>query len=291
MTLRVQRVSGSGKQEATAFAATLNARPEHHIGFLDADPVTAAIEMTEQRVLDNAAVARHRGRIVGYLGLQLSDEDGRIWVHGPLVDHASWDEVSDALWSELRAALEAAPLVDMYFDVANARCDAFARRHGFLHHKDTFVLFAPVEAPASAEPGVVTRFETHHGDDVIELHEATFPNTWISGRKMTSETGTDKPLWVAVAPGGGVAGYLYAEAHPSTGEGAIDFVSVTRDHRRQGYGERLVRTAMRWMHERADVAHTYLTVDEGNAGARRLYEKLGWSHELTLRAMRLSHSS
>jgi ribosomal-protein-alanine N-acetyltransferase len=80
------------------------------------------------------------------------------------------------------------------------------------------------------------------------------------------------PFLVAEADGL-VAGYVVA--HCAADEGEILNLGVARAHRRRGVGRALVERVLAQLAARG-VRVVYLEVRESNAGARRLYEALGF---------------
>ena len=73
--------------------------------------------------------------------------------------------------------------------------------------------------------------------------------------------------------GGLVAGYVIA--HNAADEGEILNLGVAGAHRRRGLGRALVEQVLAALGARG-VRVVYLEVRESNAGARRLYEALGF---------------
>lgn len=65
-------------------------------------------------------------------------------------------------------------------------------------------------------------------------------------------------------------------AYYAADEGEILNLGVASDHRRRGIGRALVRSVLAALASR-DVDAVYLEVRESNAGARRLYESLGFT--------------
>jgi [ribosomal protein S18]-alanine N-acetyltransferase len=80
------------------------------------------------------------------------------------------------------------------------------------------------------------------------------------------------PFLVAEADGL-VAGYVVAQC--AADEGEILNLGVARAHRRRGVGRALVEQVLARLADRG-VRVVYLEVRESNAGARRLYEALGF---------------
>jgi len=86
--------------------------------------------------------------------------------------------------------------------------------------------------------------------------------------------------------GGEVEGYVYLEVQQQTGAAVVEYLGTAREARERGVGNDLVRTGTRWMMSFDNVTQAWLTVDEDNAAAQRLYDRLGWSHVHRLTSMR-----
>ncbi|MGH2736963.1 MAG: GNAT family N-acetyltransferase, partial [Actinomycetota bacterium] len=65
------------------------------------------------------------------------------------------------------------------------------------------------------------------------------------------------------------------------------FVGTKEGARGRGVGGRLVTTALRWMLSYEGIDEVWLSVDENNLGAQRLYERLGWDVIRLTQAFRL----
>ena len=66
-----------------------------------------------------------------------------------------------------------------------------------------------------------------------------------------------------------------------TGQGGIQNIGITPEHRGQGIGTILIRQAMLGF-ERAGLSHAYLEVTVRNTGALRLYRRLGFRRVRTV---------
>jgi ribosomal-protein-alanine N-acetyltransferase len=116
-------------------------------------------------------------------------------------------------------------------------------------------------------------------DQVMAIDERSFTMPWR--RKMFEAELTGNPfasLAVAVGPADEVLGYVciwvvFDELHLMT-------LSVHPDWRRRGIGEDLVRWALEFARRR-QVRLATLEVRAGNAAARALYEKFGFSATAT----------
>lgn len=100
---------------------------------------------------------------------------------------------------------------------------------------------------------------------------------WITLRRsfasaMRALTDPGKELWV-VEEGGGVAGFVLLDLRGPL-SGYLQSICVRPDQRGRGLGTALIR----WMEDRVfrESPNVFLCVSSFNAGARRLYERLGY---------------
>ena len=116
------------------FVATLQAQPEHRIGYLGetADEIEALLASWDKPWHESGHVVQREGHLAGFATAELDVERGRAWIHGPFVDDPEWDELADLLLGEVAAS--APPTVDdfeLVGDVANVKLAALAERHAF----------------------------------------------------------------------------------------------------------------------------------------------------------------
>ncbi len=84
--------------------------------------------------------------------------------------------------------------------------------------------------------------------------------------------------WICLAEEAGeVTAFLSIEVHREGPDYVyLDDLSVTEKSRGRGIGSRLIRTAEDWA-DQLGIPVLVLHVEKANAGARRLYERLGYS--------------
>ncbi|HEV2750487.1 MAG TPA: ribosomal protein S18-alanine N-acetyltransferase [Gemmatimonadales bacterium] len=107
--------------------------------------------------------------------------------------------------------------------------------------------------------------------DVSAIERAVFTDPW-SAHDFDECVASGVPFLVALEHGT-VAGYVVA--HYGADEGEILNLGVATAHRRHGLGRALIQGVVALLAERG-VRVVYLEVRESNAGARRLYQSLGF---------------
>ena len=275
------RPPGGGELDTVAaLVASLQARPEDRNGYFgetSAD-VRALLESWERPWVDTSVVAEQSGRLTGFLGAELTDSAVRVWLHGPAVVDPDWDAVADEL---LAALLARFPEMgnreqELVGDAANARLATFAKRHNFVAGAVHHVL----ELPATAIEGLPAAPAVPLGADderaLAKLHDELFPGTYYSAHELLEQAARGDAVVLGLVEPSVLTGYV-AGRIDEAGEGYIDFVGVSGDDRRRGYGAALVGEISRALAKRAPITKVGLTVSTGNTAALALYDRLGFT--------------
>ncbi len=285
--MEIARPQTAEHSAVAEFIAELNAQPEQQIGFFGEGADQILHSLIEDGVLDNALTARRNGAIVGFIGREIDTELDRAWIFGPVVSDPQWEDVADRLWAGLHQIVTVpVRTLELFFNLANVNVGQWAERRGFEHYKDVYLVRCDGPAASQQQPDVKD-VDDDHRDELIELHDSLFPNTYYSGRQLLERLDSTKRCLV-ITEGDRLAGYAYVEVEPRFGEAQIHFLGVTEQGRRKGTGTKLVRSAVDWMFSFDNVKETWLTVDDHNRAARRLYQRLGWAEVHHMRAMRLT---
>jgi ribosomal protein S18 acetylase RimI-like enzyme len=279
-------------EERDAVVAVFTAaqrRRDRHICYLAVEPdaIAAELDGLEPHAWDGVLVARSpEGAVVGALAAEHDTEPPRVWWHGPVIaEEPSLDflEVGGALLEAARARLpDHVVEEELAGDEAHLELAALASRYGFETAPASAVLHrASSPPPQVPEAATIRPFAEPDRGVVAAIHDDAFPNTHTPGHRV--DEGEDR--WVLVADRDGeVVGYVAAERHED-GSGYIDLVGVRRDVRGAGVGAALVAASIATL---ADVGceAVNLTVRESLHGARRLYERLGFTEERLVRPHR-----
>jgi len=294
--------------QVVALLHRLQAVPEHTIGYHGETREELASELADLR-WPSATVLAVDGtdRAHGELSFEVDPSLGRVWWHGPFVDvpaeHPAadriWDRTADALYDAARAlpALRNISDSELFGHVEHTRLAGFARRHGFPSGKYTSVLaldgvdLVRLIGTVSDRPDAVDvrEFPTPPTDSVaaaalIRLHEACFPNTYISAAQLLAG-GPDRTV-IAAFDGCCLVGYAVGRVQQA--EYFIDFVAVATESRGRGIAGALVTALIQRLADRHGArSKACATVVGGNAASRRMLHNLGFLPLLELVSYRL----
>ncbi|MET3575725.1 GNAT family N-acetyltransferase [Bhargavaea ullalensis] len=279
--------SGGDPKAAAAFLERLNRLPSSHIGYCGEDYGeilhTIEADFSDLGFEKSFWVAEEEKVIIGALGLDISVEDREAGVWGPFVDpDYPFREVAERLWKKaVGSVVGKVSRFGFFTNEENFEAAAFADRLGAVRAGRHIVLQAERKegrADRSAVP-----FEPCHEKAFRELHEASFPGTYLSSDEILDRLNGHYRLLVIPDESDGLKGYIYVEADPLHGEGAIEFLAVSTRHRRQGIATRLLRTGLAELFGHEKILSIRLTVEEGNEAALALYKAAGFRsvHRLT----------
>ena len=226
-------------------------------------------------------LALRDGRLLGTMGSEYDEELGRGWLHGPHVVTQNWGPVAAALFTRLLVALPACiEQLHAFLNVENKRGRRFYAQQGFVEreHLSHEFWLTPDERVASDDGGCFPIGKEQEAS-FKQLYEALFPRAYYSAERVLEMIEQSHQVLV-VTEGEQVLGFAVASAEEGQA-GEIQFLGVREDCRRQGYGRRLLLSAIDWLLDDAGVPRVSLNVGEEQAHARGLYESVGFRLRFT----------
>ena len=129
---------------------------------------------------------------------------------------------------------------------------------------------------------------THHNNydpsfhkSFSALHNLAFPNTYYSSEQILSRISEDNRLFI-IQHTNEIKGYVYVEAIPLHGEGAIEYIAVSPDFRGQGIATKLMQAALHHLSSYETTKEITLSVETNNKAAIALYKSSGFQIKHTL---------
>ena len=283
----------ANRDEILDLIAAQQADPRHGIPYLGEHRVGIEAELAdlEPAWLGTTRVAHEDGRLVGLALAEWDADSGRAWIFGPWVagsSDAGWERWARPLLDSVTEQLPDTVLDrEICGDVANQRLAGLADEMGWTPGVVNHIFVADATA-ALDWPGDDTRLRPVTADDLAELrplHDREFPATYATADQLVTRA-ADGAWTVLVAEHDGVfAGYAAGYVQPD-GDG---FLSSSRSPRRHVASDSVWhwwRPCGRRLIESSPHANVNLTVEDPREPARRLYEKLGFRLEASMRAYR-----
>jgi GNAT superfamily N-acetyltransferase len=271
--------------ELAQWLVQISQAPEQHCLHTWSGESAKALEQQLQGYWEDGelcyVMARRTGVLVGAMGSEYDEELGRGWLHGPHVAAGDWDAVADDLFARLSGELPACiERLHGFLNVENRRGRRFYARQGFEErpHLNYEFWLAPEERVSSEGAGC-SPIAGGQEASFKQLYGALFPNAYYSAERVLEMIGHSHQVFVA-ADGEQVLGFAVAsgaEGQP----GEVQFLGVREDARRQGYGRRLLLSAVEWLLDVGGVPRVTLNVGDELVHARELYESAGFCLRFT----------
>ncbi|OOC62029.1 GNAT family N-acetyltransferase [Paenibacillus ihbetae] len=285
-------------KQLSEFLARMNRLKQHHVGYCGEQEEEIYGALMEDFAEGGGrgqrfTVYASEGRIIGALGFQVDEEDRSAEVWGPFIDagQAEWAPLANQLWREGLSRLDVA--VDTlygFYNMENVNCTNFmaeigAERsglHTILKSRGKAGVNWTSDSPLVDSTGVED-ITPELEAEFLKLHAMSFPGTYYGGKEILNRLNGDRRLFTAVEHGE-LAGYVYVEAEPEFREGSIEYIAVSSDFQRRGYGKKLLARALRYLFGNVGTEEISLCVSRDNIGAIRLYESMGFDTEHQLAA-------
>jgi ribosomal protein S18 acetylase RimI-like enzyme len=199
-----------------------------------------------------------------------------------------WATIADRLWEAAQALLpEGLREHELFCNIHNINCIAFAERHAFSLHGDALIFRFGRESLVNLPASEAHELTDEHSAAFQALHDQVFPRTYLSGRQILERINQHRKLF-AIVEDGALLGYAYVELVPEFGEGNLEFIGVSEQARGKGVGGRLMAMALAWMFSFSNMKEIFLTTNSTNTAAIGLYRKVGFELLHTMRAFRKS---
>lgn len=274
--------------ELVHFVTRLNSEGVHHIGFFGEGEADIRASLAECLILpaEGFLMAYEGDRLVGAFGVDADPEINRVWLFGPLVEHADWHLVADQLYEAVLPRIPAELRDrDMFCDVQNVHIKEFAARHDYALLSENAVLTLAREkyTPSAKRTSQVIVFEDRFFDEFEKLHNELFPNTYLTARQIVEKRDNNHRLFLAIDDER-LLGYHFCKVEPESGY--VDFIGTDASARGRGIGADLLASGIDWMFAAPTTKQIGLTVNADNTTARTLYEKFGFVVQHIMRGYR-----
>ncbi|RIW32011.1 GNAT family N-acetyltransferase [Bacillus salacetis] len=264
------------------FISKVNRVEESHIGYLGKGEEEIADsfreEFADSDLSDCFIVALTDQELIGVAGFDIDSENQSAEVWGPFVKSTN-REALNKIWGEAVKLLPAyVTFIYMFPNRKNIEVIGFAEILGFVPESGQTILTFDREAASRLGDGGIQELSDDLVQEMIDLHDRTFPDTHYSGRKIIKRRNQYRKVFM-VKEGSHLSGYIYVEAEPEFGEAAIEFVAVDEQDRGKGVGMSLITGALLWLFTFDEMRTISLCVNTENKKALHLYRKTGFKHE------------
>lgn len=270
------------------FLEEMNQNKETHIGYCGQSKEeiyhTLLQDFSDLDITKSFAVAYDKEEIIGAVGFDIDKENKSAEVWGPFIKDLKKNPVlARALWEKANALSDIEINVFSFFiNKENTFAQKFVINNGAVNKGSHLILGAFRDELGEVNLEQIEPYSLQFEDAFSSLHEMSFPNTYFSASEIYDRLNEYNQLLVMTDKEEKIKGYVYVEASPEHSEGAIEYIAVSPNYRKQGVGTKLIRAALAHLFSYETINEITLSVSKNNENAIKLYQAAGFKevHEL-----------
>lgn len=191
---------------------------------------------------------------------------------------ADYTQTAGGLLTAICEKLPKETQCNFFFPKQNRRCAAFLETmHAKQEVNEYGLLLLRGQERNLAESEGVAELTVADFTEFSALHDAVFPEVYISGKEILAAIGKDRKVYV-LKKDGKLLAYGVLQRRSET-RSAAEIVGVREGYRHQGYGRRILSELIRRAFADEKTEKLDLIVDCDNENAMKLYFDLGFETE------------
>ena len=195
-----------------------------------------------------------------------------------IAPEADYSQTAGGLFAAIREKLPKGTQCNFFFPKQNQRCAAFLEALGAKREVNEYgLLLLRGQEKSLAATENVAELAREDAAEFAALHDAVFPEVYISGKEILAAIGKDRKVYVLKKDGKLLAyGVLLQRSETRS---ASEIVGVREGYRHQGYGRCVLSELIRRAFADEKTEKLDLIVDCDNENALKLYFDLGFETE------------
>ncbi|QUG41806.1 GNAT family N-acetyltransferase [Psychrobacillus sp. INOP01] len=274
-------------EELAFFLEVINKDDYSHIGYCGENKKeiyeTLTNDFSDIDLMKSLVVACVDDNIIGALGFDIDEESKSAEVWGPFIKNGEiFPQIANDLWEALEDTIPFELNEYQFFvNEKNTSVRQFIENKNGVENGHHLILKAERNSLTNGQDIHIKTYESSFHKSFSDLHNLAFPNTYYSSEQILSRISENNQLFV-IQDNNVVKGYVYVEAIPLHGEGAIEFIAVSPDYRGQGIATKLMQAALHHLFSFETIDEITLSVGANNKAAIALYMASGFQVKHTL---------
>lgn len=230
--------------------------------------------LVEDFKLDEIIIAVEGDQIVGMVAFDYEDGEAEVW--GPVVTSSNPIQTANKLWSHHPFTKQNWNL-QFFYHVNNDEMRTFVENlNAAILGYHTVLQCNQLTSTSKPNYEELDINNTKMIESFKTLHETLFPDTYYPAEIILERLTAEHRLLIRTNDVNDVIGYAYLEGNKQFKEGSVEFIGVDSAYRKQGVGKQLLQQSMILLMQEMEIPSLYLTVNDENIGAIRLYESVGF---------------
>lgn len=274
-------------EELAVFLEVTNNKDTLHIGYCGEKEKeifdTLSNDFSDLDIEKSFVVAYDQDILVAALGFDIDEERKSAEVWGPF-DNGKGDHLTaNALWEALENTTPFKLNKYQFFvNEKNTFARQFCETKKVIESGHHLILSVKRDNQTSKDLDIhIMNYTPSYFQSFSALHTLAFPNTYYSSEEIISRLNEDNRLFV-FRHNNVVKGFVYVEANPLQGEGAIEYIVVSPEFRGQGIAKKLMKAALHHLFSYKNIEEITLSVEDYNKTAIALYMASGFHVKHTL---------
>ncbi len=271
---KLELIKATSYSNLAAFLAKVNSNPAKKCGYIGEDLNQIEEVLVEDFKLDEIIIAVEGDQIVGMVAFDYEDEEAEVW--GPVVTSENPNQTANKLWSHHPITKQNWNL-HFFYHVNNVEMRTFAENlNASILGYHTVLQCNQLGSTDKTNYEEIDLNNKKMIGSFKTLHDTLFPDTYYPAKTILERLTDEHRLLIRTNDVNDVIGYAYLEGSKQFKEGSVEFIGVDSDYRKQGVGKQLLQQSMTLLMQEMEIPSLYLTVNDENIGAIRLYESVGF---------------
>lgn len=274
-------------EELATFLEVINNNHCYHIGYCGEDKKeiydTLTNDFSDIDIMKSFVVAYDEDNIIGALGFDVDEENKSAEVWGPFIKSGEeYPQMANDLWKALEDIIPFKLNKYQFFvNEKNTLARQFIENKNGKENGQHLILRTDRNSLTNGQDMHIKTYDPSFHQSFSALHNLVFPNTYYNSEQILSRISEDNRLFI-IQDNKDIKGYVYVEAIPIHGEGAIEYIAVSPDHQRQGIATKLMNAALCHLFSYDIIEEIKLSVGANNKAAIALYMASGFQIKYTL---------
>lgn len=268
-------------ENLAVFLEVINKDDHSHIGYCGENKKeiydTLTNDFSDLDIMKSFVVVFDEDNIIGALGFDVDEENKSAEVWGPFVkEDQDYTQIANDLWEALEISIPCKLNEYLFFvNEKNTLASQFIENKNGIESGHHLILRAERNNLTNGQDFLIKTYEPVFHKSFSDLHNLAFPNTYYSSEQIISRISKDHQLFI-IRDNNVIKGYVYVEAVPLHGEGAIEYIAVSPEYRGQGIATKLMQAALHHLFSYETIDEITLSVGANNKAAIALYMASGF---------------
>ena len=215
--------------------------------------------------------------LLSVFGFFMNPENNWVDCVGPFFKDEWNPHAAKDMFLFAQSTLTDAARFNFFFDARNVNCHQLMEELAAERGDNEYILLLDkADYKPQEVKNCVVRYTDEYENDLIQLHDMTFPDVYVTGTDIISSIGSTREAFCALDDNGDFAGYGILKLADDSKQFTAEIFAVKDEMRRKGYGWALLNAVIDSAFNKHNADIVSLVVEKLNTHARDLYFSCGF---------------